>query len=380
MTNLRQPLHSLKEGSWFKLICGASFQHLSAIRNLTLVYSLAGADCIDVAADAAVVEAAREGIEAARSHAEAAQRRGFDPNPAPWLMVSLNDAEDPHFRKAEFDPNRCPPDCSRPCQSVCPAAAIAFNDDQRGVIDQRCYGCGRCLPICPYGLISARSYVCSLSSVVPSILSLDIDAIEIHTQPGQFDDFQRLWQVIEPQSHRLQQIAVSCPNTPESLSYLRSLYDLLAPDFPHPIWQTDGRSMSGDIGKGTTKATIEYGQKVLQAQLPGYVQLAGGTNHYTVPKLKNLNLLNPEIQNSKTSAKQCSKFPKPDKYIAGVAYGSYARSLLAPVLDRLEAVSGSNNMRLEKNPELLWSAVEIARSLVGLHKGDRQYSRPPLAR
>jgi hypothetical protein len=216
--------------------------------------------------------------------------------------------------------------------------------------------------------------------VVPSILSLDIDAIEIHTQPGQFDDFQRLWQVIQPQSHRLQQLAVSCPNTPESLPYLRSLYNLFAPDFPHPIWQTDGRSMSGDIGKGTTKATIEYGQKVLQAQLPGYVQLAGGTNHYTVPKLKNLNLLNPAIQNSKTSAKQCSKSPKPDKYIAGVAYGSYARSLLAPVLERLEAVSGSNNMRLEKNTELLWSAVEIARSLVGLHKSDRQPSRSPLAR
>lgn len=29
---------------------------------------------------------------------------------APWLMMSVNDdEEDPHFRKAVFDPDHCPP-------------------------------------------------------------------------------------------------------------------------------------------------------------------------------------------------------------------------------------------------------------------------------
>lgn len=35
------------------------FQDLPAVRNLAVVYTLAGADCIDVAAEEAVIEAAR---------------------------------------------------------------------------------------------------------------------------------------------------------------------------------------------------------------------------------------------------------------------------------------------------------------------------------
>ena len=63
MTEHYHPLNSLKGGHWFKLICGASFQHLPAVRNLTLAYTLAGADCIDVAADPAAVAAAKEALQ-----------------------------------------------------------------------------------------------------------------------------------------------------------------------------------------------------------------------------------------------------------------------------------------------------------------------------
>ena len=65
MTDLYYPLRSLKQGHWFKLICGASYQHLPAVRNLTLTYALAGADCIDVAADPAVISAAKAAIAVA---------------------------------------------------------------------------------------------------------------------------------------------------------------------------------------------------------------------------------------------------------------------------------------------------------------------------
>lgn len=190
MTNLRDPLHSLKQGTWFKLICGASFQDLPAIHNLSLVYSLAGVDCIDVAADPTVVEAARGGMAAAQVYLESARSRGLSPNPKPWLMVSLNDADDPHFRKAQFNPEHCPPDCPRPCEAVCPAAAIAFTQEHQGVIQERCYGCGRCLPICPQGLISAKAYRTSPETLAPFVLSMAVDAIEIHTQPGHQEDFE----------------------------------------------------------------------------------------------------------------------------------------------------------------------------------------------
>lgn len=73
-----RPLQSLQQGTWFKLICGASYQHLPAIRNLALVYALAGADCVDVAADPAVIAAAQEGIEAVAKVLPLVSEWGFD--------------------------------------------------------------------------------------------------------------------------------------------------------------------------------------------------------------------------------------------------------------------------------------------------------------
>ncbi|MFB2975533.1 circadian clock protein LdpA [Microseira sp. BLCC-F43] len=395
MTNLHFPLHSLREGHWFKLICGASFQHLPAVRNLTLAYTLAGADCIDVAADPAVIAAAQAALEVAGELASEAQRRGFGFKGLPWLMVSLNDGEDPHFRKAEFDPTQCPADCPRPCEKICPADAIAFHlpGNNSGVIDSRCYGCGRCIPVCPYNLIYARSYVSTPDAIARQVLPTGIDAVEIHTQVGRKADFERLWGALAPNLHRLKLIAVSCPDDEGLIEYLRSLYELMEP-LPIPlVWQTDGRPMSGDIGAGTTHAAIKLGQKVLSAGLPGYVQLAGGTNSHTVIKLKAVGLLNPILGYGEedmgtqgcgdggnfpvpSDSPMSVPCPMPDAHIAGVAYGSYARVLLSPVLDLLETTPMNEdcpsppdnqtamNARLEDNLDLLWQAVAYAHSLV----------------
>lgn len=365
MTN---PLHSLKEGNWFKLICGASFQDLPAIRSLTLAYTLAGADCIDVAADPAVIQAVKESLAVAQKLLDVSVDKGFNWRGLPWLMVSLNDGEDPHFRKAQFDPTQCPSDCPRPCEKICPAQAISWQNTEEsfsGVIDQRCYGCGRCLPVCPKQLIVTRSYVSTPSAIAPLIEEMGIDAIEIHTQVGHQEDFQRLWQAIAPWIHHLKLLAISCPDDPNLIEYLKSLYDLITP-LPCPlIWQTDGRPMSGDIGIGTTHAAIKLAQKVLAAGLPGYVQLAGGTNQHTVKKLQGMGLL--QQQNNKVgaqglrpeSANQGRTIQNPKSLVAGIAYGSYARSLLSPILEQLEGVN-----QLEDDSELLWQAVSQAYALV----------------
>lgn len=413
MTDLYRPLRSLREGHWFKLICGASFQHLPAIRNLSLAYTLAGADCIDVAADPAVINAARDGIEAAVRLSAEARHRGYSMDGLPLLMVSLNDGDDPHFRKAEFDPDRCPSDCPRPCEQVCPANAIVFNrtnDNFSGVIDQLCYGCGRCLPLCPIQQIQARSYVFTPAAIAPLVLET-VEAVEIHTQVGRYEDFKRLWSAIVPFVDRLKLVAVSCPDGEGLIEYLRTLYDLLSP-LPCPVvWQTDGRPMSGDIGDGATRAAVKLGQKVLEANLPGYVQLAGGTNRYTVSKLRTLGLLNSSLFNSLTlntlqldsvlnSSQRQTEMPLPSnsRYIAGIAFGSYARTLLAPLLEQIEqapsyefsvapppvdrdsatavraATAASSHLaiagspRLEVQPSLLWEAVQLADSLVSTLK------------
>ena len=355
VTYLYYPLQSLRQGHWFKLICGASFQHRTAVRSLVLAYTLAGVDCIDVAADPAVVAAARDALQVAQSLSQAAQKRGFAGcSSQPLLMVSLNDGEDPHFRKAEFNSANCPADCPRPCERVCPAEAIAFNKDScSGVIDRRCYGCGRCLPACPSQLIFTRSYIYTPQAIAPLLLETGIDAIEIHTQVGHLADFRRLWQAIAPWADKLILVAISCPDGADLIDYLRSLYQIIQPLPCQLIWQADGRPMSGDIGAGTTHATIKLAQKVIAAGLPGYVQLAGGTNNYTVSKLRSAGLLS---------------------QVAGVGYGSYARVLLSPIIDQLETRLEHNSdfsgrprtvpPRLESLPELLWQAVAVAHSLV----------------
>ncbi len=376
MTDFLNPLRSLKEGHWFKLICGASSHHLPAIRSLTLAYAIAGADCIDVAADPAIISTAREALAVANSLAEEAQEKGFAARKSPWLMVSLNDGEDPHFRKAEFSAANCPIECSRPCESICPADAIVFDrpDHFSGVIDTLCYGCGRCLPICPIQHISTRSYVYTPEAISPLILQAGIDAIEIHTQPGRLADFKRLWKAIAPQAHQLKLIAISCPDGEDLIDYLWAIHETISPLPCHLIWQTDGRPMSGDIGDGATRACVKLGQKVLAAGLPGSVQLAGGTNRHTVPKLRTLGLLK---NKSSTIV---------SKSISGIAYGSYARSLLLPILSQLDAMEikplkiaqkichnspspsdpniNSLLTRLESSPALLWEAVDLAHQLV----------------
>jgi Fe-S-cluster-containing hydrogenase component 2 len=345
------PLNSLVRGTWFKLICGASFGHLPAIRNLAIAYTLAGADCIDVAADLAVITATQDGINIARKLAQTDRDRDEATLLRPWLMVSLNDGTDPHFRKAKFDPSECPIDCPRPCERICPADAI----DRHGVIDSHCYGCGRCLPICPLGLITTRERPATPSSILPYLMAEDgIDAIEIHTQTGHLAEFRQLWNVLAPVAHHLKLLAISCPDSDELISYLRSIHATIAATYhPDPLpftllWQTDGRPMSGDIGAGTTHAAIRLGDKVLAANLPGYVQLAGGTNHYTVPKLRERGLLSPTR----------------NKHVRGVAYGSYARVLLSPLLDKLDART-DNPGKLEAHSDLLAAAVAIANELVG---------------
>ena len=99
------PLQSLQRGNWVKLICGASFEDVVDIRNLSLVYTLSGdwncrgaVDCIDCAADASVVSAVNEGILAAKEIAGLQKK--------PWVMISVNDDKDLHFRKAGWSHNR----------------------------------------------------------------------------------------------------------------------------------------------------------------------------------------------------------------------------------------------------------------------------------
>jgi len=221
-----------------------------------------------------------------------------------------------------------------------------------GVISDRCYGCGRCLPVCPIHHISTRSHQLPVEAIAPLVLQSGVDALEIHTQVGRVAEFQRLWRVIAPWVGRLKLVAVSCPDGDGLVDYLRSLYAVMNPRPAVLLWQTDGRPMSGDIGNGTTHAAIKLGQKVLAANLPGYVQLAGGTNSYTVPKLRSLGLLRPGLAEGDGD--------RHTQRIAGVAYGSYARVLLTPVLEQLEQLEQIERRERLDSSELSVSELSVS--------------------
>lgn len=342
------PEQALSRGRWVKWIGGASNQDLSALEDLAGIYSLAGVHCLDVAADAAVVAASRRGIAWACRHGA----------PAPWLMLSLSDGADPHFRKAWFDPRLCPDACPRPCERVCPAAAIpaaAPGEVAIGVVAERCYGCGRCLAACPLALIEERQQLLAADAVPSLVAQLAPDAIEIHTRPGRAAAFaDRLDQVCRA-GVPLRRLAVSCglepaaggaahqavPVSAERLAAeLWQRFAALRSAGLPPLWQLDGRPMSGDVGDGTAHAAVRLLQRLRPQAPPGPLQLAGGTNERTLPLLR-------QLGGGRGGA-------------AGVAFGSVARSLLLPLLQEAQ----DRGVRLLDAADLWPRALARAQALV----------------
>lgn len=316
------------------MICGASNQDLASISDLCAVYAAAGVHCVDVAADAAVVHAARLGLNCAR------ERTGS----SPWLMVSVSDGSDVHFRKAVFDPALCPSDCPRPCERVCPADAITAD---RGVEASVCYGCGRCLPACPQQLIHAEEHQVGLEGLSQLLQELQPDALEIHTAPERSVAFERTLLAVAASRVPLRRLAVSCGLeghgvTPAALAReLWHRHGALRRQGMRPLWQLDGRPMSGDVGAGTARAALRLWQQLRTIAPPGPLQLAGGTNDVTISLLQTLD---PSVQ------------VRP----SGVAFGGMARALLQPLLVQAE----SRQTSLRDWPTGWEKAVTLARSLV----------------
>ncbi|OAY27652.1 uncharacterized protein LOC110601204 [Manihot esculenta] len=369
------PQESLQKGNWVKLICGASFEDAVDIRNLSLVYTLAGVDCIDCAADESVVSAVNEGIEAAIEIVHI--RR-------PWVMISVNDDKDLHFRKAEFDAEECPPDCSRPCENVCPADAISLEEDKSpahfsygtkmlnvlkgGVITERCYGCGRCFPICPYDKIRVATYVRDAIATAELLKRNDVDAIEIHTSGRQMASFKELWDGLGDSLGCLKLLAVSLPYAGDAtVSSMNTMYSVMEPQLKClNLWQLDGRPMSGDIGRGTTRESIAFAVRLAAANSRphGFFQLAGGTNAHTVDGLKREGLFQTAVvAGSSKENKSVASSPCSNSLIGGIAYGGYARKIVGRVLRSMQSQHGL--ACIEDHPEHLLEALTEALGLVG---------------
>jgi Fe-S-cluster-containing hydrogenase component 2 len=256
-------------------------------------------------------------------------------------MISISDGKDIHFRKAKFDPLKCPPHCPRPCEKVCPTFAI----DNSGIKESKCYGCGRCLNSCPLNLISEYEYNLSKNDLASTIQKIKPNAVEIHTEINRLDSFTKVVSILKSCETKLDKISISCglnqsfkkSQEPEDLlKALWERYEILNELNIPLIWQLDGRPMSGDLAPITSRDSVQLFEKIGSDLPPGLIQLAGGTNEKTHEFLKSTNL--------------------PD----GIAFGSAARKIMQPLIE----FAHKNNKRLYEYPEIMALAIKKAQKFL----------------
>ena len=320
-----------KSNKWVKLICGASNEDIVAIEDLCAIYSAAGVDYIDVAAEQSIVQAARKGIKWSKE--------SFGTSPG--LMISISDGKDAHFRKAKFDPLKCPPNCPRPCEKICPTFAI----DNSGIKQSKCYGCGRCIQSCPLNLISEYEYNLSKDDLPSTLQTIQPDAVEIHTEINRIDSFAQVVGILKNSKTKLKKISVSCglnqslqrTNKPKDLlKALWERYEILNELDVPLIWQLDGKPMSGDLAPTTGKDTVKLFEIIGSDLPPGLIQLAGGTNGRT------------------------HEFLNVNNFPDGIAFGSSARKIMQPFIE----FANKNNRKLYEHPESMALAIKEARKLL----------------
>jgi len=179
----------LREGKYFKVVCGAGNENPEEVRKLTLVYTLAGAVGIDVSAKVEVVEAAMKGIDKAY---ELSGLLNKEIKTRPFINVSVGLKGDPHVHKAKIDAEKCSR-CGL-CLNVCEQDAI---DEDFNVVDNRCIGCGKCAEACKFDSVIFYTRLIDFNDILPKCLKAGAENIELHAIIDDDDSVMPDWRVID---------------------------------------------------------------------------------------------------------------------------------------------------------------------------------------
>jgi len=307
-------LEALAQRRFFKLIGGGSFTEAEKIAELAAAYAMAGADCIDIAPDIAVIEAVAQALKPL-------------PGQRPVLMISLPLDPDPHFRKIEL----AEPDCIRCglCLPECPTEAITLPTALE-ISQSLCYGCGRCVPVCPTDALSLLPF--QVESQIEAALSHPaVQALEIHSRyadPLMLEAFLTRWQPLL--TDKLIALCFRPTEIPEAqlLEFCRVAQEKSAQPI---LLQIDGAPMSGTEDPEASRPALEAAvamAQLLQAQphCPP-ITISGGINPQTAHWLK-------ETRYS---------------FIAGVGMGTMARKAIWNLPQEQARQTASHVVSLFKN-------------------------------
>ncbi len=298
----------------FKLVCGAGNECTDDVKKLTELYSVAGAHIFDICAKPEILKAAKEGLKKAGI--------GKDR----YICISIGIKGDPHISKASIDRNKC--NGCNACAKICPNSAIK----DFTVTKEKCIGCGNCYNKCTHSAITMNDYDTDLNKVLPELIEMGIDCIELHATAEAESDIWDKWEAVNTHFDGIVSICIDRLNLGNK-QVLSRIKKMLASRKPYTtIIQADGIPMSGsDDNYKTTLQAIAMSEIIQDANLPVYILISGGTNSKTA-KL----------------AKLC------DLKYSGIAVGSYARKIVKDYI-----TSGKNKeTALKLATELVKESIE----------------------
>ena len=314
----------MDSGGLFKMICAAGNEDANEVYKLCLVYTLAGAKAIDMAANLDVVKSAIKGVDEAESLLSNYNVKNYT---RPYLTVSIGMPGDHHVRKAKIITDKCT-ECNA-CIPVCPTDAIP---EILTIVESRCIGCGACGVACQEDAIGYSHKEIQIESTLKDCVDAGVENIELHAAVIDDDPVIYEWEIVNkiiPDGFN----SVCLDRGYLSNHALKKRIEKMLDICPgRMIVQADGIPMSG--GKDdyrTTLQAIATADIVDKYNLPVYILLSGGTNSLTI-----------EL------SKAC-KVP-----YAGVSIGTFARHLIFEEINHPDF----------PDPLILKEAVIKAQSLV----------------
>lgn len=180
----------LTQGRFFKLVCGAGNENTAEVHKLSVIYTLAGANGLDVSATPDIVKACVTGIEEAY---KLANDLDITIPVRPFITVSVGMSGDHHVRKAEICTEACN-ECGL-CIPICPTDAI---DSEYIIQREKCIGCGHCESVCPpkVNAIRYEHNEKGLEEILPLCLQAGAENIELHAAVPGDDAIIKEWKMV----------------------------------------------------------------------------------------------------------------------------------------------------------------------------------------